>query len=51
MPPDGREEAYCDTCQRFTPLIEEPLESDDMNVYPWGDLLCGDCYSFTRRSD
>jgi hypothetical protein len=34
-------EAYCNTCERFTPLLEEPLHKDDLNPYPWGDL----CFS------
>jgi hypothetical protein len=45
MEDQGVKEAYCDTCERFTPLMEEPLTQDDLNPFPWGDLFCGECYA------
>ena len=43
-------EAYCETCEAFTPLITEPLSpplpDDAKNQgYLLGDLQCGNCYS------
>ena len=45
MEEQGVKEAYCDICQRFTALMEEPLIKDELNPYPWGDLFCGECYA------
>jgi len=42
---DGVKEAYCKTCERFTPLLEEPLVEDERNEFLWGDLVCGECHS------
>jgi hypothetical protein len=42
---DGVKEAYCRTCQRFTPLLEKPLQTDEQNPFPWGDYVCGECNS------
>jgi hypothetical protein len=39
---DGVKEAHCRTCERFTPLLEEPLVEDKQNEYPWGNLMCGE---------
>jgi hypothetical protein len=45
MAEQGVKEAYCDTCKRFTRLMEEPLTQDDQNPFSWGDVFCGECYS------
>ena len=45
MEEQGVREAYCDTCERFTPLMEEPLTQDDLNPFPWADLFCSQCYA------
>ena len=42
---EGVKETWCERCDRFTPLLEVPLVEDGPNGFPWGDLLCGDCFS------
>ena len=41
----GVREAYCDTCERFTPLMEEPLRQDELNPFLGGSVFCGKCYA------
>ncbi len=40
-----RKEIYCETCGSNQPLIEHEPQNDDLNPYPWFDLVCGTCYS------
>ena len=40
-----RKEVYCETCGSNQPLIEHEPQKDDLNPYPWYDLVCGTCYS------
>lgn len=37
-------EVWCQVCQAYRPPMEEPPHSDDLNPYPWYDLLCGWCH-------
>lgn len=41
--PHPTKQIFCTNCRTFQPMVEEPMRKDDLNEYPWGDLLCGKC--------
>jgi len=35
---------YCEHCEKFQPVETEPVQRDDLNPVPWGDILCSVCH-------
>ena len=41
----ARREVYCGTCGSNQPMIQHEQQKDELNEYPWYDIVCGTCYS------
>lgn len=37
-------QVWCPCCKEWALVIEEPLHTDDLNPWPWGDIVCGRCH-------
>ena len=35
---------YCEHCEKFQPVEIEPVQRDNLNPVPWGDILCSVCH-------
>jgi len=35
---------YCEQCKEFQPVEIEPVQGDNLNPMPWGDIICADCH-------
>jgi hypothetical protein len=40
----AHKEVYCENCGSNQPMIEPEPQKDNLNPYPWYDILCGTCY-------
>jgi hypothetical protein len=38
-----RKEIYCEKCRSDQPMLEVDPQEDDLNPYPWYDIVCGTC--------
>ena len=34
---------YCESCEQDQPGNISPIETDDLNVTPWGEITCDAC--------
>ena len=35
---------YCEVCEEFQPVEIEPIQQDELNDHPWGDIVCAACH-------
>ena len=41
----ARQEVYCEMCGSNQPMIQHEQQKNELNAYPWYNIVCGTCYS------
>ena len=35
---------YCECCGQSQQVVIEPVQTDELNTMPWGDIVCAVCH-------